>query len=127
MNENELEGSELFIGLVGAVGTDLTLVSGLLQEALTNVAYASEEIRLISGLGIFPQWINIDEKITLEQRYDTQMTAGTDFRTKTNSGDSLALLAISGIREIRQANNSDENIPLRPCLEMEAMALTGGA
>jgi hypothetical protein len=40
-----LDGPELFIGLVGAVGTDLAAVSRVIKEQLEKVNYTVEEIR----------------------------------------------------------------------------------
>ena len=41
-----IEGPELVIGLVGAIGTDLGLVCDVLQEELENVKYTSSVVRL---------------------------------------------------------------------------------
>jgi cytidine deaminase len=96
-----VEGPELVIGVVGAVGTDLGLVCDVLQEELAKVKYESTIIRLSELLHEIKKYKNIPNSPAYA-RYDKHMTAGTDFRTTMGHGGALALLAVGRIRERRK-------------------------
>jgi cytidine deaminase len=94
----------LVIGIVGAVGTDLSAVSGALVEALqAEVDYAAVPIRLsnllheIEGLKTEPT-----PNATEEVRYKQHMKAGTELRTTLKRGDAVALLGVRAIVELRK-------------------------
>jgi deoxycytidylate deaminase len=92
--------SELVIGLVGAVGTDLDLVSTDITLALDAYDYEVEEIRLsklLSGL----EWNEDLPSEPLDKHIWTHMDAGNKLRYIWNRGDALALLALSEIAAIR--------------------------
>ena len=72
---------ELFFGLVAAIGTDLALVSKMLEEALSDVNYKCEHIKLSALL-------EEEENTTADahDRYLKRMTAGTNLRKKCKEG-----------------------------------------
>ncbi len=101
-------GAELFIGLVGAVGTDLELVVRLLSESLAAVRYSAKRtksgetsIRLAKLLRKLAKYKDL--KTTPVDVYtDQHMSAGDDFRKLTERDDALAVLAITEIMEERK-------------------------
>ncbi|HEY3309171.1 MAG TPA: anti-phage dCTP deaminase [Desulfuromonadaceae bacterium] len=98
----QLKGSEIIIGLVGAVGTNLGLVSEVIEEELSKLNYHTEIIRLSDILKEIPLYkkeckANVSEDV----RISSLMEAGDSLRKETNAGEALALLGISAIREIR--------------------------
>lgn len=105
------EHPELFFGTVGAIGTDLGLVSELLAECLDEVRYKLQTIKLSSLLekleilGAIPQR-------PLEARYNALMDAGDKLRSDMGRGDALAVLAVRYVREeLRQPLSGS---PARP-------------
>lgn len=110
-------GTELFFGVVGATGTDMTVVVEELQKALLTVEYGLEELHLSelieehnSGNGAV-----VAPKRSEDQRIAFLMTAGTELRESVERSDAVALLGIAKIRELREAaspdNNPEEIIP----------------
>lgn len=102
-------GPELFIGLAGAVGTDLNMVSAALQETLGVVGYQPIEIGLSSLLDLIdwsriPNAPVIDDE-TLDRHIWTRMDAGDCLREELQRGDALALLAILKIKQSRPNAN----------------------
>jgi deoxycytidylate deaminase len=101
-------GPELFIGLVGAVGTDLELVVRLLTESLAAVRYSTKRvksaetsIRLAKLLRDISKYKDL--KTTPVDVYtDQHMSAGDDFRRVTEHDDALAILAITEIMKERK-------------------------
>src|SRR5215204_627679 len=97
-------GPELFIGLVGAVGTDLGSVSQHIKDELHRVGYSADIIRLSDLL------LDTDRFATLRElrggpedhRINQLMTAGDDFRSEAKRGDAVALLAIGKVRDLRE-------------------------
>lgn len=92
----ELVKPELFFGLVGAIGTNLTLIEVLLKEALSEVAYECEIIRLSE---LLPN--TADPTNSLTEKYTQKMKAGTDLRNELKRGDAVVLLGLSKVWEIR--------------------------
>ena len=101
---------ELFIGLVGAVGSDLTLLSAALTEELEKVGYKATIIQLSKNLKQLPQYKNIPES-PKDVRYHAYMTAGNGFREDTRRGDAMALLGIASMREHRKTVTESESTP----------------
>ncbi|HET7445819.1 MAG TPA: deaminase [Solirubrobacterales bacterium] len=96
--------SELVIGLVGAVGTDLELVCTDISLALDAYDYDVEEIRLSRLLSGLDWGEDLNEKLPsepLDKHIWTHMDAGNALRYIWNRGDALALLALSEIAAIR--------------------------
>lgn len=99
---------EIVIGLVGAVGTDMQPVCNALNLVLTEIGYSHSEIRLSQFLKDlpFPLATPLVES-PYEDRLNAYMSAGNEWRRRTQSGDALALLAIGRIREERAAASQE--------------------
>lgn len=109
----QLTNSEIFIGLVGAVGTNLTVVTDVIEEELSRLNYRAEVIRLSDILKVIPKYKDkCKEGLLEDQRIESLMKAGDDLRESANSGEALALLGISAIREFRKENFNDEENPV---------------
>ncbi|MGH9517685.1 MAG: anti-phage dCTP deaminase [Terriglobales bacterium] len=96
-------GPELFIGLVGAVGTDLELVVRLLTDSLVAVRYTTKRtkagdtsFRLAKLLHTIDKYKGLRAS-PVDIYTDEHMSAGDDFRKVTELDDALALLAITEI------------------------------
>lgn len=90
------EQTELVIGLVGAVGTDLARVADELRVELHEYAYSATVLRLSSYLKDLP-WARDFDGRPEDERISLAMDAGTQLRQKTDHGDALALWALSDI------------------------------
>jgi deoxycytidylate deaminase len=93
--------TELVIGLVEAVGTDLGLVSDELRTELSEYDYSTEVIRLSEYLQDLP-WAEQFGDRPEDERMWLAMDAGTRLRIETQHGDALALWAISDIFRSRE-------------------------
>jgi deoxycytidylate deaminase len=98
--------SELIVGLVGAVGTDLDGVSADLTFALTEYGYDTYEIRLSELLGDLNWNVELPEK-PLDKHIWTHMDAGNRLRLCWERGDAMALLATAEIAAVRGENQSE--------------------
>src|SRR5881398_3371742 len=96
------DGPELVIGLVGAVGTDLNLVTTALQQALTSVGYRSEPVHLSRLLQRIDGWRDLASLVYEDERIHQHMDAGNDVRRRTKLGSAVAILGIAAIRRIRR-------------------------
>lgn len=112
-------GPELFIGIVGAVGSDMTTACEALVGSLREVNYTTSPIIRISEL--FHSVRELGLPTTVEEfariscayeRYEQYMTAGNKLRKDTLRGEAAALLAIMAIRKARHEAHGDENSPL---------------
>ncbi len=103
---------ELFIGLVAAVGTDHTLLTEILEDALHTFGYQTRVIRLAQLLHAYQRYRKIPrEPVDLYIRQHQK--AGNEFRQITKSDDSMAVLGIGAIQEARMTanGNKEEIIP----------------
>src|SRR2546426_861900 len=103
-------GPELFFGLVGAVGTDLTPVATAIKESLRSVEYETgDPIRLSDLLRDINRWADLPGPgAGLEdERIELLMEAGSKFREALQRGDSLAVWALGAIRDEREAITGD--------------------
>lgn len=110
---HKLRDSEIFVGLVGAVGTDLDLVCTVLEEELRNFNYKSERVRISKLISDLPKWQSVVATIAGEgDRIKKLMDLGDTIREEVNGGDALAMLAIANIQEIRYKlhNHPDRRI-----------------
>jgi deoxycytidylate deaminase len=98
--------SELIVGLVGAVGTDLDLVSADLVFALNEYGYKTHEIRLSELLGDLNWDVQLPEK-PLDKHIWTHMDAGNKLRFCWERGDAMALLATAEIAAVRGENQTE--------------------
>lgn len=106
------ESEELFIGLVGAVGTDLDLIIRHLKSILKSVNYESEVVTLSSLLEYFEDSDHIDINDEFK-RINEFMTLGNELRKESNFKDLLTRLGIFQIRLIRKKLNGSEDKPLK--------------
>src|SRR4051812_39471412 len=105
-----IEHPEIVIGLVGPIGVDLAGVINSLRLQLSRVKYESELIRITNALSrLRLRTILFDEPI--EKRYQSYMDAGNEVRERLNSHDSLALLSIGMVREVRSNITRDSDKP----------------
>lgn len=107
----QLRDSEIIIGLVGAVGTNLNIVTEVISEELLLLSYISHTIVLSDILKFIPRYKNkTDGFLPEDVRIMRLMESGDDLRKETGLGSALSLLGISAIREIRKENCcTDEN------------------
>ena len=95
--------SELVIGLVGAVGTDLKRVADLLREQIRQVGYNVEIVHISKD--VIPRICSVNtEKTDAFQRIWDLMTAGNDARKVTGSDAALAIGAAALISTKRSDN-----------------------
>ncbi len=109
---NPQAGPELFIGLIGAVGSNTRLVTRCLREALERVGYRMHEVHAIELLAQFKGWGPKAAPGAVDEYYNALMDAGNLFRAEAGSPDALALLAMGAIREQRLAAQGNERIPI---------------
>ncbi|MEW5772356.1 MAG: anti-phage dCTP deaminase [Thermodesulfobacteriota bacterium] len=100
--------SELIIGLVGAVGTEMDKITTILKNRLLSFSYQVEEIKISQD--VIPQIIDtsyIDCSSEYE-RINELMTAGNMAREKTQDCSVLALGASARIGERRDEDEKGE-------------------
>jgi deoxycytidylate deaminase len=103
---------DLIIGLVGAVGSDLTSVERDLVAHLSELRFRAEVISL-SGrmdreyLGELPP----RETIPYDEYVFDRMTAGNVLRWLWDTADAMALLAIEEIRRLRDDERAEAHPP----------------
>jgi deoxycytidylate deaminase len=106
-------GPEIVFALVGAIGTDLEIISRCLLTSLAGVNYEGLPVQvseLMHGVDL-DRWKKMAEKPAYE-RYDGHMTGGNELRKLLSRGDALSMLAVGAIREARQERNGDSDSPL---------------
>lgn len=94
---------ELFVGIIGPVGTDLALVVECLLEELRRVSYNPIEIRLSKLIAACPAYSSLDGLVSApeDERINSYMDAGDSLRASLKHGDAVVRLAIAKIQEIR--------------------------
>src|SRR6476646_4738882 len=110
---SERKAPEIFIGLIGAVGTDLQSISRQLCDELRRAGYATDVVRLSDLM------LDLDRFASLrslaggpeDDRIDGLMNAGDEFRGAAERGDAVALLAISKVRSLREEKTGEAEIP----------------
>ena len=102
--------SELVIGLVGAVGTDLKRVADLLREQIRQVGYEVEIVHISKD--VIPRIcdVNVDENDEFQRIWDL-MTAGNEARKAAGSDAALAIGAAAIISAERSKNADGFPIP----------------
>ncbi|MBE9486754.1 MAG: hypothetical protein IMY82_06255 [Chloroflexi bacterium] len=115
MSENflhKVRDSEIFIGLVAAVGTDLNLVSEVLENELTSFNYQTKSIVISELISDLPRWEEEYKKFNGEEnRIDELMNLGDKIRGEAG-GEALAILSVVNITEIRRQKGSPSS-PLK--------------
>lgn len=105
-----IDGPELIIGLIGAVGTDLQVVIDVLKKELVEVGYGSECIRLSELLQEFNQSTTVVDDLHEDDRIRRLMRAGNELRQVVARGDAMALLAISAVGRRREELGGRSNV-----------------
>jgi len=107
---NDITKPEIFVGLVGAVGTDLSVICSSLSKELKSVGYKPEIIRLSDVLIEFGQICdklsnlkNI-KNVPENERIERLMDAGDILRNTLNRGSAVSELALSAIKKRRSDN-----------------------
>ena len=99
---------DLFIGLVGAAGTDLDPVKNQLRAQLASFGYKFREVKLSQLIGGF---CNIEtDGVAEDDRIRSLMDGGDKIRAAHEGGDGVVCLAVAAIRQMRGVNQ--ENAPL---------------
>jgi len=103
---------ELFVGIVSATGTDLSVFEKAFEERLRFFNYDVIVIRLIEALHEIKRWRELPET-PVDIRIDKHMDAGTEFRELLGRGEGLPILGIGKVRKIRKDRNgsADQTIP----------------
>jgi len=92
--------NELFIAVVGAVGTDLDLLIDQIETHLAEYDYISHPLRLSEYLAEHAQTDFRD--LPFDEKVWEAMTAGDELRQRWDRSDALALQAISDIVATRE-------------------------
>lgn len=103
---------ELFLGVVGAVGTNLNQVCESLKAALSLVGYRTSTIRLSDEIRALPPYQRLPTE-PVETYYEAHMAAGDELCVKTHMPDAVASLAVLAIRRTRaELAGGDAETPL---------------
>lgn len=97
----KIPGSELVIGLVGAVGANLSNVVKDLFVCLEKFDYSAEEIHVSELIGQFTDIPDYDER-SYYARTDALMTAGDNAREGTEKNAILSLAVVDYIHGSRE-------------------------
>ncbi len=89
--------TELVLGLVGAVGTDLSSIEKIITERLAQFRYTANPVRLSSLIRTMGGLTTTLKEAPACDRYRSYMDAGSEARRTASRGDVLALSAISAI------------------------------
>jgi cytidine deaminase len=110
---HSIAATELVIGLVGAVGTDLPRVTKKIRLELDRFGYQTTEI----GLSSLLSQMDWDEPLVerpADQHIATHMDAGDRLRERWERADALALLAVLQIAGLRsQHQQAGEEVKRR--------------
>lgn len=110
-----LDGPELFIGIVGPLGTDLAAACSELTRALAGVGYETREVRMSQLLRSVQ---DLEERLSREswfedERVEAFMKAGDGYRRRARSGAAIVHLAIAFVRDLRKDATGSPTKPLR--------------
>lgn len=104
---------ELLIGIVNAIGADVTGVFSSIEDSLADVGYRSQVLRLIDELCALEDWTDqCKRESSFFERCNALMSAGNNFRKAVGKGEALVGLAIDAIRRIRTKNGKESTEPL---------------
>ena len=92
--------SELVIGLVGAVGTDLEIIKNSIKERLTAFGYKTEEIRISTD--IISMFRDIPAIQDNYEKISKFMTEGNNLRRISEDNSILSLAAAARINQKRE-------------------------
>jgi hypothetical protein len=105
-NGDPSQGPEIFIGLIGAVGTDLYRIREQLKQELRRANYIPEIShlsKLMMDLKNLEYLADYDAGAE-DDRIDKFMDAGDAIRDSISRGDAVVLLGVSKIQDIREEN-----------------------
>lgn len=102
---------ELFVGVVSATGTDLSVFTKSLEERLKSFKYQVSVIRLIEALHEIKRWREIPEN-PIDTRIEKHMDAGTEFRELLGRGEGLPILGIGKVMKIRKSMSGSADQPI---------------
>ena len=99
---------ELIIGLVGPLGTDLTLVAHQLKDALAQARYTCELFRLSRLMREIPvePWSRLKDG-PRDEEIEEHIKAGNKLRSATGRNDAVAMLGVGALREYREMTTGD--------------------
>jgi deoxycytidylate deaminase len=112
------DNPEIIIGLIGAVGTDLVIVSSVIKSILSEFNYSTDDIRLSELIRSIPYYQNLihSDSLTESKRINDYMDAGDDLRRISGRADILSLLSTMKIKKLRaeynEKNNQEEDKPI---------------
>ena len=112
MSDKKPKEYEVFFALIGAVGTDLSLIQTSLEKSLKLVDYKTYSIRLSE---MIRTTINYPDIYSGEYEYDrinSLMDAGNQVRKTAKSADAVALLGVANIVNFR-TNKLNDNTSTR--------------
>jgi deoxycytidylate deaminase len=112
---SELKGAEIFVGLVGAVGTDRRSIGQHLKDELHRVGYSADIIRLSELMLDTDRFAHLRQLADgrEDERINRLMDAGDEFRDAAKRGDAVALLALGRVGSIRAGLTGSSDVPAR--------------
>jgi deoxycytidylate deaminase len=116
-NAEQAIGPELFFGLVGAIGTDLSLVADQLAQELRRVNYLPELLRLSKLISQCAKYWDLEKKSDgpEDERINAFMDSGDDLRRTAERGDAVVLLAMSEVQNVRERRQGAADKPVPRC------------
>lgn len=102
--DNSYADSEIIIGLVGAIGTDLDEVSKVISDRLKLFKYDTEHIKISSD--IIASIATIEDSSSEYERIYSFMSAGNELRNQSGDNSILALGAAARINQCREKNQA---------------------
>jgi deoxycytidylate deaminase len=99
---------ELVIGLVGAVGTDLTAVSKAVTEVLAPYGYLTERIKVSGLMPEVPGGAYLPALCPEDERITGYMDAGDQIRDQSRRNDAMAALAVGQITDYREEHSDEQ-------------------
>ena len=115
MDDSAAASPELIFGLVGPLGTDLSMVAQVLADRLTQVRYRAKVHRLSKAMRDLAgtPWSELpDPQGPRDIAIDAHMTAGNKLRETLGRNDAMAMLGLMAIQEFRQGEHGDATKPL---------------
>lgn len=110
----EIKDPEIFIGIVGAVGTELSLVTRIIEEELRILEYGSATIKLSRAITEIEKYKHL-KKLDgggEKERLIAYMDAGDDLRENLDLQAAMAYLGVAGVRQIRTQINETADKPI---------------
>lgn len=102
------EKPELVVGLVGAVGTDLSAACRAVTSALAPYGYTTETIKVSALMPEMPGGEHLLDLSTDDERIQGYMDAGDRIREQSQCDDAMAALAVGRIIDYREENSEEE-------------------